>query len=78
MRAKLLAPAATKTEFGQIAANTDTYDYDQAFGTYHTSEEMAQFLLQLYDSSYTVDWVNRETFTFELSNPRFPIAKRSK
>ncbi|NGE24679.1 SDR family NAD(P)-dependent oxidoreductase, partial [Klebsiella pneumoniae] len=36
LRAKVLAPAATQTEFGQVANNTDSYDYDRAFGRYHT------------------------------------------
>ena len=31
MRAKVLAPAATQTEFGKKANNVDTYDYDKAF-----------------------------------------------
>ena len=36
MRAKVLAPAATKTEFGKVANNVCEYDYDRLFGTYHT------------------------------------------
>lgn len=74
LQAKVLAPAATKTEFGKVANQTDTYDYDQAFGTYHTSKEMAQFLLQLYDSKKTVGYIHRESFTFELSDGRLPSA----
>lgn len=35
--ATVLAPAATKTEFGQIATDSDKYDYDEAFSKYHTS-----------------------------------------
>ncbi|MBP2098068.1 SDR family NAD(P)-dependent oxidoreductase [Enterococcus rivorum] len=78
MRAKVLAPAATKTEFGQVANNLDTYDYDQSFGMYHTSQQMAQFLLSLYDSDLSVGHVNRETFTFELSDTLLPYAGQSK
>lgn len=74
LQAKVLAPAATKTEFGNVANQTDTYDYDQAFGTYHTSKDIAQFLLQLYDSQKTVGYVNRDSFTFELSDGRLPSA----
>ena len=74
LQAKVLAPAATKTEFGNVANQTDAYDYDQAFGTYHTSKDMAQFLLQLYDSQKTVGSVNRDSFTFELSDGRLPSA----
>ncbi len=78
MRAKVLAPAATKTEFGQKANDLDTYDYDQAFGIYHTSQQMAQFLLSLYDSDLSVGHVNRETFKFELSDTLLPYAGQSK
>ena len=43
LKAKVLAPAATKTEFGQVATDSKEYDYDEHFAKYHTSEEMAQF-----------------------------------
>lgn len=78
MQAKVLAPAATKTEFGQIANNIDKYDYDKLFGTYHTSQQMAAFLLELYDSDKTVGMVDRETFAFRLCDPLFPYAGSSR
>ena len=59
MRAKVLAPAATKTEFGMVANNASEYDYDKSFGTYHTSRQMAGFLLELYDSENVVGMVDR-------------------
>ena len=71
LQAKVLAPAATKTNFGHIANNVERYDYDKSFGTYHTSEEMADFLLKLYDSNDVIGIVNRESFEFELSSPLF-------
>lgn len=77
MQAKVLAPAATKTEFGEVANNDTTYDYDKAFGTYHTSEEMAEFLLALYDSEETVGYVSREHFQFELTQPKFDYANQA-
>ena len=55
----------------------DTYDYDKAFGTYHTSQQMAEFLLKLYDSDSTLGIVDRETFQFELRPPMFPYANGS-
>ena len=64
MRAKVLAPAATQTEFGKKANNVDAYDYDKAFGTYHTGQQMAEFLMKLYDSDNTLGIVDRETFQF--------------
>ena len=77
MRAKVLAPAATQTEFGKKANNVDAYDYDKAFGTYHTGQQMAEFLLKLYDSDSTLGIVDRETFQFELRLPMFPYANSS-
>ncbi len=78
MRAKVLAPAATKTEFGMVANDVIEYNYDEQFGTYHTSEQMANFLMRLYDSEQSIGVVNRETFEFELSEPIFPYAGNSK
>lgn len=78
LQAKVLAPAATKTNFGNIANNVEGYDYDKAFGTYHTSRQMADFLLKLYDSSEVVGAVDRETFEFRLSSPLFDYAGNSK
>lgn len=74
LRAKVLAPAATKTEFGKIANGVEEYDYDQRFGAYHTSRQVAEFLLRLYDSDKTVGLVDRETLRFRLCDPLFPDA----
>lgn len=71
MRAKVLAPAATQTEFGKVANNMTEYDYDQKFRQYHSSEQMAEFLLELYDSQSTVGIVDTEDFTFHLKAPMF-------
>lgn len=77
MQAKVLAPAATKTDFGMVANNVDEYNYDKLFGTYHTSRQMAGFLLELYDSDKTVGIIDRETFTFQLRDPLFLYAGNS-
>lgn len=71
MRAKVLAPAATRTEFGKKANDVETYDYDKAFGVYHTARQMAGLLLELYDSDQTVGLVDRESFSFRLCEPLF-------
>ena len=47
LQAKVLAPAATKTNFGNIANDIEGYDYDKSFGSYHTSEEMAGFFTSI-------------------------------
>lgn len=78
MRAKVLAPAATQTEFGKVANGVSEYDYDEAFGTYHTSRQAAEFLLELYDSDKTVGAVDRETFAFALRDPLLSYAGDSK
>ena len=77
MKAKVLAPAATKTEFGMVANNVSEYDYDKSFGTYHKSKEMAGFLLELYDSEKVVGLVDRESFCFRLADPLFSYAGNS-
>ena len=77
MRAKVLAPAATKTEFGMVVNNLSEYDYDKSFRPYHTSRQMAGFLLELYDSENVVGMVDRETFSFRLAGPLLPYAGNS-
>ena len=71
LKAKVLAPAATKTEFGQVSTDLKEYDYDEHFAKYHTSEEMAQFLMELYQSHKVVGLVDVENFEFNLSGPLF-------
>lgn len=71
MQAKVLAPAATRTEFGPVATDDAGYDYDAAFARYHSSEEMAEFLLTLYDSDACIGEVDLASFEFKLSEPKF-------
>lgn len=78
MQAKVLAPAATKTEFGKIANNVSEYDYNKLFDTYHTAKQTVSFLLALYDSDKTVGLIDREKFSFRLCDPRFPYAGNSR
>ena len=71
LQAKVLAPAATQTEFGMVANGVNEYDYDQKFHRYHSSDEMAEFLLSLYDSEKTVGLVDAQNFEFKLTDPVF-------
>ncbi|MBC2187910.1 SDR family NAD(P)-dependent oxidoreductase [Listeria booriae] len=71
MRAKVLAPSATETEFAQRATDTDSFDYEKGMAKFHTSKEMAGFLLDLYDNEMIVGLVNGRDFTFELQDPQF-------
>lgn len=77
MQAKILAPAATKTEFGKVANDVSEYDYDKLFGTYHAATQIAEFLLELYDSNKMVGLVDRENFSFHLCDPQFQYAGNS-
>ncbi len=70
LRAKVLAPAVTKTEFLDVATDTEDFDYS-SFNKFHTPEEMAQFTYDLYESDRTVGIVNSETYEFELDPPKF-------
>lgn len=74
LKAKVLAPAATKTEFGKVASNAQSYDCNAHFKTYHTAEQMAELLMQLYDSDYTVGKVDRNTFEFQMGDGQLPYA----
>ena len=78
LRAKVFAPAATKTNFGNVANGIADYDYDKFFGTYHTCAQTVDFLMRLYDSALPVGLVDRETFTFSLCDYQFNYAGNSK
>lgn len=77
LQAKVFAPAATQTEFGMIANNVAEYDYGKSFGNYHTSTQVADFLLRLYDSDQTIGAIDGETFEFSLRNSVFEYAGNS-
>ena len=71
MQAKVLAPAATKSEFCDVASGKRGFDYDAAFAQYHSSEQTAEFLLTLYDSDACVGEVDLASFKFKLGGPKF-------
>ena len=74
LRAKVLAPAATQTEFGKKANNVDKYDYDKSFAKYHSADQMAEFLLALYDSDKIIGEIITKDFSFNLKNNIFPYS----
>ena len=78
LRVKVLAPAATRTEFGARATGDANYDYDASFKRYHSAEQMAEFLLRLYDSDLCVGAVDRNSFEFTLEGPKFSFAGAKK
>ncbi|MCA0148334.1 SDR family NAD(P)-dependent oxidoreductase [Rossellomorea vietnamensis] len=77
MKAKVLAPAATETEFAQRSFDVPDFNYDGTVPQYHTAKEMAQFMLDLYDSDKVVGIVNGETYEFNLMDPIYPYANRT-
>ena len=74
LRAKVLAPAATQTEFGQKANDIDKYDYDKSFAKYHSADDMAQFLLALYDSDKIIGEIDTKDFSFSLKDSILPYS----
>ncbi|MCB0120078.1 MAG: SDR family NAD(P)-dependent oxidoreductase [Anaerolineales bacterium] len=73
LRAKVLAPASTETEFEQTANELEEpVDYSKSSSRYHTAAEMAQFLLTLYDGEKTVGEIDFEKFTIKLSDAKYP------
>ena len=73
LRAKVLAPASTETEFEQTANElSEPVDYSEKFTRYHTAAEMAGFLLDLYDGDKTVGEMDFEKFKIQLSDPKHP------
>ncbi len=79
MKVKVLAPAATETEFLKRSTDMDEdIDYNDAVPKFHTADEMAQFMLELYDSNKVVGIVDGETYEFQLRDPIFPYVSLSR
>lgn len=72
LKAKVLAPAITETEFIDKANNVENFDYSTGVKKYHTEKEMAQFLIELYESNNTVGIVN-ENYDFVLNDGIYPV-----
>ncbi|MED1560219.1 SDR family NAD(P)-dependent oxidoreductase [Bacillus paramycoides] len=78
MQAKVLAPAATETEFAKRSLDTDEFQYEAVIPKFHTAKEMAEFMLELYDSEKVVGIVNGETYEFQLRDPIYPYVMRTR
>jgi len=78
LQAKVLAPAATETEFAKRSLNIDSFEYTDAIPKFHTAAQMAGFLLDLYDSEKVVGIVDGKTYDFELRDPIFTYVARSR
>ncbi|EAO53832.1 Oxidoreductase [Bacillus thuringiensis serovar israelensis ATCC 35646] len=76
LQAKVLAPAATETEFAKRSFDIDEFQYDNVVPKFHTAKQMAQFMLDLYDNDKVVGLVDGSTYNYELKNPIFNFAVR--
>lgn len=73
MQAKVLAPAATETEFAKVSNDLkENVSLKGLLPKYHTAKEMAGFMLDLYDSEKVVGIVDGETYEFQLKDPIHP------
>lgn len=69
MKAKVLAPAVTETEFIKQANDVEEFDYRSNMKKFHTAKEMAKFLIKLYNSDKIVGRVDSNTYEFRLQDP---------
>ncbi|WP_035446390.1 SDR family NAD(P)-dependent oxidoreductase [Bacillus sp. UNC41MFS5] len=77
MQAKVLAPAATETEFAKVSNDLEeNVKFEGLLPKYHTAKEMAGFMLDLYDSEKIVGIVDGLTYEFQLKDPIYPYAVR--
>ncbi|WP_312472108.1 SDR family NAD(P)-dependent oxidoreductase [Neobacillus sp.] len=77
MQVKVLAPAATETEFAKRSFDLDEFQYEGVVPQFHTSKQMAGFILDLYDSNKVVGIVDGYTYEFELRDPIFNFVVRT-
>lgn len=71
MKAKVFAPAVTETEFSYRAMGRGISDFPHS----RTPEEVAQFMLDLYDSDKVIGIVD-ETNQFKLKDSFYPYIKK--
>ncbi|WP_339237634.1 SDR family NAD(P)-dependent oxidoreductase [Paenibacillus sp. FSL R5-0517] len=73
LKAKILAPAITETEFIQKSLNAEAFDYKANMSKYHTAKEMAGFMLDLYDRNDVVVGIVDQNYDFQLTAPMYPV-----
>ncbi|WP_279526011.1 SDR family NAD(P)-dependent oxidoreductase [Staphylococcus gallinarum] len=73
LKVKLLAPAVTETEFEQNSLGLELFEYESNIPQFNTSKEMAELMLQLYDSDKILGLVDENTYHFKLQDPIFPF-----
>ncbi|WP_339167214.1 SDR family NAD(P)-dependent oxidoreductase [Paenibacillus sp. FSL R5-0341] len=73
LKAKVLAPAITETEFVQKSIDAEAFDYKANMTKYHTAKEMAGFMIDLYDHNEVVVGIVDQNYEFQLTAPMYPI-----
>lgn len=73
LKAKVLAPAITATEFLKKTLDTDEFDYAGGNFKFHTAEEMAGFMLKLYDDPDAVVGIVDQQYEFQLTGAIYPV-----
>ncbi|MFB5265860.1 SDR family NAD(P)-dependent oxidoreductase [Paenibacillus enshidis] len=72
LKAKILAPAITESEFAQKSIDAEAFDFKANLPKYHTAKEMAGFMVELYDSNEVVGIVD-QNYTFNLRGQIYPV-----
>ncbi|WP_310831997.1 SDR family NAD(P)-dependent oxidoreductase [Paenibacillus pedocola] len=72
LKAKVLAPAITETEFVKKSIDAEEFDYKANMPKYHTAKQMAGFMVDLYDSDDVVGIVD-QNYDFNLRSHIYPI-----
>lgn len=72
IKAKVLAPAVTETEFVKNSMGMEDFDYKANLPKYHTAKQMAGFMLEVYDSHAVVGIVD-QNYEFKLTEKIYPI-----
>ncbi|MGQ4667042.1 SDR family NAD(P)-dependent oxidoreductase [Metabacillus halosaccharovorans] len=72
LKAKVLAPAMTETEFAKNATDLDSFNYKENLPMYHTAKQVAGFMMEIYDSNAVVGVVD-QNYEFMLRDQIYPI-----
>lgn len=72
LQVKVLAPALTATAFIQQTSDSNSIDLSSAGYQLRSPQEVASYLMALYESKHTVGIVNEEN-EFTLSDAIFPV-----
>lgn len=72
LRAKVIAPTTTETEYEKTANELEDFDYAARGGFYFTAKQMADMILELYDSEGTVGSIDFATRGLKITEPKHP------